>query len=557
MIAPAPLGTAGSGWFHAPMVDAATVLQSLPDTDWTSVEHAYGPATDIPDLLRALVSDDEATRGKAMWELYGNVIHQHTRYSATAQVIPHLLDLLAAPGVPDKAILLKYLATLIAGPCCVGEGFWIFDGERFSGPQDQLAVAYACYQAALPGIPVLLNLATGPAAALRAAAIYVLGCLRGERHTLVPRLRELGATETAASVRAAIAFATSVLTEQHPEFEGAVRPFHEEDPSALVRVTSAIMLARAGFGDSAVLQTLIEGLQEVGLRRWYRKLPWGSEELLGDIGHALVQIDPELGARAIPALGKALESADRWIGTESASLIQIIGLVWGIRALAFPDGPAPKLSPVQRDATIALIRAKAPWTLTNVFESLREMGLPGTRAANAARFEIDIDGPQEPFIDDVIDEAVVQIEAGEGEAALATLLALTDDDPFVLVNRGRALIQLERHEEAIAALEQTTERFPDFAVGWGILAIAYHQRGRLPDALAASDNAVHFNSDTFEGYYNRAIFRYLTGDVDGALSDARETADRDASMLPQLEAESEIAELVGDPRWESVRAIAR
>jgi hypothetical protein len=106
-----------------------TVLDGLSSTDWEAVDHAYGPATDVPQLIRDLVSDDPATRALALSELSGNVIHQGTRFSATPKVVPYLIELVAAPGVPDRAAVLRYLIKLVAGPFTVRDGFWIGAGS--------------------------------------------------------------------------------------------------------------------------------------------------------------------------------------------------------------------------------------------------------------------------------------------------------------------------------------------------------------------------------------------------------------------------------------------
>ncbi|MFI7874443.1 hypothetical protein [Streptomyces salinarius] len=50
---------------------------------WQSLRHAYGPAEDVPELIRALYQDDETAAAEAMHELYGNIHHQGTVYPAS------------------------------------------------------------------------------------------------------------------------------------------------------------------------------------------------------------------------------------------------------------------------------------------------------------------------------------------------------------------------------------------------------------------------------------------------------------------------------------------
>jgi hypothetical protein len=51
--------------------------------DRASPHHAYGPATDVPGLLRDLLSRDGEVRRAALDEFYGNVLHQGSVYDAT------------------------------------------------------------------------------------------------------------------------------------------------------------------------------------------------------------------------------------------------------------------------------------------------------------------------------------------------------------------------------------------------------------------------------------------------------------------------------------------
>ncbi|QES50983.1 hypothetical protein DEJ50_27245 [Streptomyces venezuelae] len=71
-------------------------LHGLDDHPWHATSHAYGPAEDLPDLLRALASGEPDTVEAAVSELYGNVIHQGTVYAASVEAVPWLAALAAA-----------------------------------------------------------------------------------------------------------------------------------------------------------------------------------------------------------------------------------------------------------------------------------------------------------------------------------------------------------------------------------------------------------------------------------------------------------------------------
>jgi hypothetical protein len=78
------------------------MLEGLDKIDWKNLEHAYGEAFDVPDLIRSLASKDEEKRADALWELYGNIFHQGTRYKATPFAIPFIFELIRGPHFYQK-----------------------------------------------------------------------------------------------------------------------------------------------------------------------------------------------------------------------------------------------------------------------------------------------------------------------------------------------------------------------------------------------------------------------------------------------------------------------
>ena len=76
--------------------------------DWPSLSHAYGPASDTPCHLRALLAED-AARVAAYAELNGSIWHQNTVYDATVAAVPILSAIArtaARPGYYALALLL-------------------------------------------------------------------------------------------------------------------------------------------------------------------------------------------------------------------------------------------------------------------------------------------------------------------------------------------------------------------------------------------------------------------------------------------------------------------
>jgi hypothetical protein len=107
------------------------LLDGLLSVDWAAVHHAYGPATDVPALLRALVDpasapesisdparrQNRSVRVEVMSRLWGNLFHQGTIWQATAKAVPFLFAILKhGPDDPQlKSFLLRYLHHLGCG----------------------------------------------------------------------------------------------------------------------------------------------------------------------------------------------------------------------------------------------------------------------------------------------------------------------------------------------------------------------------------------------------------------------------------------------------------
>jgi hypothetical protein len=91
------------------------VLEDLDKIDWALLQHAYGEATDVPGLLRSLLSSDVKEREHAIYELFGNIWHQGSVYSASAAAVPFLYQLLTCPNTQQKPSIAGLLACIAAG----------------------------------------------------------------------------------------------------------------------------------------------------------------------------------------------------------------------------------------------------------------------------------------------------------------------------------------------------------------------------------------------------------------------------------------------------------
>lgn len=156
------------------------MLIGLDTIDWGALQDAYGSAADVPDRLRALLSDDEAVRSEAMGELFGRVWHQGTIYSVSAHVIPFLVELIDAPEVKDKPLIIALLAS-IAG----GRGYYEVHEvivqklakrlvDLSPKRREEMSAVKAVREVASPHIPNLLPHLTHPEAEVRISVAQAL-----------------------------------------------------------------------------------------------------------------------------------------------------------------------------------------------------------------------------------------------------------------------------------------------------------------------------------------------------------------------------------------------
>lgn len=196
-------------------------LAQLDEVDWANLEHAYGPADDIPGLLRALSSADANTRDGARSDLLASLDHQGVRRGpATLEAIPYVLGLLADGRTPDRGAVLRMLAELAVGDswwfqhdglhpehqtapdhCSRPKAYSLIEGRDFNvrgfpriGERVDLAegsMLRRIYDATAEGIDLLVELARTDDADLRAAVAYMFAWLTPHAARTAPTLHRL------------------------------------------------------------------------------------------------------------------------------------------------------------------------------------------------------------------------------------------------------------------------------------------------------------------------------------------------------------------------------
>lgn len=91
------------------------MLESLDTINWATLTHAHGAATNVPGLLRSLLSNNTDVRMQACAELHEDIWYQGTVFPASAAAVPFLYELLNYPNVQDKGGIVSLLGCIATG----------------------------------------------------------------------------------------------------------------------------------------------------------------------------------------------------------------------------------------------------------------------------------------------------------------------------------------------------------------------------------------------------------------------------------------------------------
>ncbi|OIJ87668.1 hypothetical protein [Streptomyces colonosanans] len=314
----------------------------LDRVQWHALTHAYGSAEDVPELIKALYEDDGEAADEAIYELYGNIYHQGTVYSASAPAVPFLAH--AVRHAPAKRAELLMLLAVLADhdPADTDLPHW---------PSSTVAAVCVELCQVLPELLFCLEDTDRGVrrAALRAVAAVAELLPAEQLASAVEQLDEVYATDPVPAVRADAVIALA-------RFGRETAALHSPLPE--VRLAAAVLaLARSGPPYPA---DLVDVIAEDGAEPdpGDDDFPWSDtttqEERLG----RLLTGDPDAG----------LTVAARWItagdiGSRGSWLAQEIAETWRDREPAVLELLLAGL-PQQRSAQAlaSRLRAIGHWT---------------------------------------------------------------------------------------------------------------------------------------------------------------------------------------------------
>ncbi|WP_411080924.1 HEAT repeat domain-containing protein [Streptomyces sp. cmx-18-6] len=193
------------------------MFSGIDEVDWASMEHAYGPADDVPVLLRGLASADPAERESALDGMYGAVHHQGDVYACTLACIPFLFELVVDPAVQDRGSVVELLTSI--------GGFDLDEDDEAEIDEDEIegAANYAMAAAAVTaGAGVFFELIADEDRGVRLAAPLALATLHRQPVRVLEQLRERLPVEPDEEVRLALVEAAGRVALRHRPLAGRV-----------------------------------------------------------------------------------------------------------------------------------------------------------------------------------------------------------------------------------------------------------------------------------------------------------------------------------------------
>jgi len=92
----------------------SVALTGIDSVSWGELTHAYGPASDVPELIRGLAANDD-NWDELHTEFVGSVLHQGSSYSSSAPALEFLAQLAMAPQLAPKRRLYLLYTLFLAG----------------------------------------------------------------------------------------------------------------------------------------------------------------------------------------------------------------------------------------------------------------------------------------------------------------------------------------------------------------------------------------------------------------------------------------------------------
>ncbi|MEU7211854.1 HEAT repeat domain-containing protein [Streptomyces sp. NPDC044989] len=235
--------------------------EGLEEVDWAGLEHNYGSAEDVPDLLHQCAVPNPEDAEEAASELLNLLFHQGGWIcSAAPAALPFLLSLAAEPHVQSRRTLLELVARLAAEAGQVADRFldpgWSPTWERV--------------------LPDVLDLLTDSDPEIRRAAADAVGVCASPGALVLPALLRCWWAESDLVSRLDLVLALGQAVTREPvgdrsdEVSALLRSLLDH-PEPQLRLAAVHALAAAGSGLAASrLELVLDAVRDPSVDLWQR-----------------------------------------------------------------------------------------------------------------------------------------------------------------------------------------------------------------------------------------------------------------------------------------------
>lgn len=182
------------------------MLKGLDQVNWHQLQHAYGPADDIPELISSLTVKGRKIRKRTLEKLYSTIYCQGMIYQASAYAVPFIIGLLKEKSVPHKVEIVMLLEALATGNSSQNH----YSDEQKQDLTLQLKIekekfwADRTHEAIREGIDTYLYLLKHKNTRVRMSVISLLAWIQLDASLVIPPLQSLFQQETDQCVKACI-----------------------------------------------------------------------------------------------------------------------------------------------------------------------------------------------------------------------------------------------------------------------------------------------------------------------------------------------------------------
>lgn len=246
------------------------MLDTLDQIGWHRLSHAYGQATNVPQLLRLLMDLSPKIREQAAFDLCGSIHHQGSIYEATAYVVPFLVEMAREKSVPDRALILGILGGISEE--------WLKEDREFHEDLSAWPLSYrptaqriiaerpyrmAAHRAIEDHFDEISGLLLDSEVSVRVAAAFVVATMMDHAERAASSLRQVIDQDPEDWCRAASILALAELARQTtfaPIIEVARERYHEillsDDFGPDARLCAGVALLH--LGDTTLLPQTLE-----------------------------------------------------------------------------------------------------------------------------------------------------------------------------------------------------------------------------------------------------------------------------------------------------------